>query len=60
MSYGVDEVEAAVDPVVNDVAPVETALILEVLLKLVIYVLDHLLEAKNTVGTGLNSYFLLQ
>ena len=36
MTEGGDEVEAAVDPVVLDVLPVESALVSEVLLKLVV------------------------
>ena len=45
VSGGVDEVEAAVDAVVHDVPAVEAALIMQVLLKLVVYVLDDRLEA---------------
>ena len=45
MSSRVDEVEAAVDAVVHNVPAVQAALISQVLLKLVVYVLDHRFEA---------------
>lgn len=40
-----DEVEAAVDSVVDDVAPVQATLIVEVSLKLVVNVVDNCFEA---------------
>lgn len=45
MSRWVDEVEAAVDTVVHYVSSIETTLIRQVLLKLIVNVLDDLLEA---------------
>ena len=45
VSEGRDEVEAAVDPVVHDVSPVQPALVVKVALKLVVDVLDDGLEA---------------
>lgn len=45
-----DEVEAAVDSVVYDVAPVQTTLIMQVSLKLVVNVVDDCFEA--VVGEG--------
>lgn len=47
MSKGRDEVEAAVDPVVLDVLPVEAALVPEVLLKLLLDVVCHRPPAAN-------------
>ena len=43
----VDEVEAAVNSVIDDVATVETTLVLQVLLVLVVDVLDDILETNN-------------
>ena len=51
MARGINEVEAAVNSVVDDVSPVQPTLILEVPLKLVIYVADHWLEAEKTMTT---------
>ena len=54
MAGRVDEVEAAVDAVVDDVASVESALVLQVLLVLVVDVLDDVLEAETQrSGLGL-------
>ena len=47
MAGGVDEVEAAVDAVVDNVAPVEAALVLQVLLVLVVDVLDDVAKAET-------------
>ena len=46
MPCGVDEVEAAVHPVVDNMSPVETALIVQVPLKLVVNVVNHRLETE--------------
>lgn len=46
MASRINEVEAAVDSVVNDVATVEAWLVLQVALELVIDVLDNRLEAE--------------
>ena len=51
MAWGVDEVEAAVHSVVDDVSSVQPTLILQIPLKLVIYVANHWLEAEKTVTT---------
>lgn len=40
VAEGGDEIEAAVDPIVNDVSAVEAALVMEVTFKLVIDVAD--------------------
>ena len=50
MSSRVDEIETAMYSVIHDVPSVETALILKVSFKLVIYVLYYLLETKTNVG----------
>ena len=47
MSGGVDEVKAAVYPAVHDVASVETALILQILLKLVVDVLNYCFKTEK-------------
>ena len=47
MTSRIDEVETAVDSVVNNMAAVESGLILKVALKLVIDVLDDGLETGN-------------
>ena len=51
VSEGRDEVEAAVDPVVYDMSPVQPALVVEVAFKLVVDVLDDGLEAVAERGT---------
>ena len=40
----IDEIETAVNAIVHNVAPIQTRLVLEVLLKLVVYVLNDWLE----------------
>lgn len=45
MPEGRDEVKAAMDPVVYNVAPVQTTLIMKVSFKLVVNVLDNCFEA---------------
>ena len=47
MTGRVDKVEAAVDTVVNNVASVESTLIMQVFLKLLIYVLDNRLVTRT-------------
>ncbi len=52
MSYGVDEVEAAVDAMILNVPPVETTLIPQVLLILLIHIVYHGLPAISEGGGG--------
>ena len=52
MTRRVDEVEAAVYTVVDDVSPVQTRLVCEIALELVVYVLDDGLEAGGGGGGG--------
>lgn len=47
VAHRVYEVEAAVDAVVYDVSPVQTALVCKVFLKLLVNVLDDSLETEN-------------
>ena len=50
MACWVDEVEAAVDAVVDDVPAIETALIREIFLKLRVDVANDRLEAVENIG----------
>ena len=50
VARGGDEVEAAVHSVVLDVLPVQPALLPEVLLKLLVHIVHHLLPAEEPVS----------
>ena len=50
MAGRVDEVEAAVHTVVHNVSSVQATLILQVLLKLLVYVANHRFEAERQRG----------
>lgn len=52
MTSRIDEVETTVNSIVNNVAAVQTRLVLKVALKLVIDVLDDWLEAEANNGNG--------
>ena len=52
MAIGGDEVETAVDPVVNDVAAVQATLITVILLELLVYVVHDGCVAVTDTSTG--------
>ena len=52
MASGVDEVETTMHTIINNIPPIKTILIREILFKLVVDVLDDLVEAKNRKGSS--------
>lgn len=57
MAGRIDEVETAVNSVVNYVTPVQARLVLQVTLKLVVDVLDDGLETGTSKSSELVNYF---
>ena len=52
MSKGGDEVKAAVHPVIDDVPPVQTTLVMQVPFKLLVDVGDDCLETVRNINTA--------